>query len=182
MANPGTDKARLIQLDLRDMAELFNPLDPSPLLKKDLDREAEEFILSWAQEYPMADRLTLRIHLEEWPGPDSIDLIQQAVHNFFNYRWNLNRLEFHRLMAQGRVSLLVGLGALTVCIALSRVVLAHLPGAGFGVLREGLTIVGWVAMWRPIQIYLHDWWPIRRRGRILAKLSRMPVEVVHSKP
>jgi hypothetical protein len=45
-------------------------------------------------------------------------------------------------------------------------------------LRESLTIAGWVAMWRPMQIYLYDWWPLRRRGRIYMKLSHMPVEVI----
>jgi hypothetical protein len=43
--------------------------------------------------------------------------------------------------------------------------------------KEGLTIAGWVAMWRPIEIYLYEWWPLRRRGQILDKLSRMAVEV-----
>jgi hypothetical protein len=32
-------------------------------------------------------------------------------------------------------------------------------------------------MWRPMEIYLYDWWPLLRRQRILKKLSRMPVEV-----
>ena len=47
------------------------------------------------------------------------------------------------------------------------------------VLKESLTIAGWVAMWRPMQIYLYDWWPLVRRGRIFDKMSRMKVEVVH---
>lgn len=42
-------------------------------------------------------------------------------------------------------------------------------------LRESLTIAGWVAMWRPMQIYLYD--PCVAGG-IYAKLSHMPVEVV----
>jgi len=33
-------------------------------------------------------------------------------------------------------------------------------------------------MWRPMQIYLYDWWPVRQRGRVYAKLSQMPVEVI----
>jgi len=45
-------------------------------------------------------------------------------------------------------------------------------------LKEGFTIAGWVAMWRPMEVYLYDWWPIKRRGKIYLKLSRMPVEVV----
>jgi hypothetical protein len=40
-----------------------------------------------------------------------------------------------------------------------------------------MTIAGWVALWRPLEIYLYEWWPLRRRGQILDKLSRMAVEV-----
>ena len=51
-------------------------------------------------------------------------------------------------------------------------------GTWAGVLRESLTIAGWVAMWRPTQLYLYDWWPLRRKQRVYTKLSRMPVEVI----
>jgi hypothetical protein len=43
--------------------------------------------------------------------------------------------------------------------------------------RESLTIAGWVAMWRPMQIFLYDWWPLRHLGKIYEMLSRMPVEL-----
>jgi hypothetical protein len=45
------------------------------------------------------------------------------------------------------------------------------------VARESLTIAGWVAMWQPMEIFLYQWWPLRRRGRIFEKMSRMKVEV-----
>lgn len=51
------------------------------------------------------------------------------------------------------------------------------PGAFEGLARESLTIAGWVAMWRPMEIYLYDWWPLRRRGKLFEKLSRIQVEV-----
>ena len=38
-----------------------------------------------------------------------------------------------------------------------------------------MLIAGWVAMWRPLEIFLYDWWPIRRRIRVLGKLSAMPI-------
>lgn len=42
-----------IRLRLRDMSQLFNSMDPSPFIEKDLDDDAEEFIVSWAQEFPL---------------------------------------------------------------------------------------------------------------------------------
>ena len=102
----------------------------------------------------------------------------EAVHNFFAYRAKLNRLEFRRLMQQGRTSVVIGLVFLAGCLLVNRFLLAPVAGAWTGFLRESLTIAGWVAMWRPMQIFLHDWWPVRRRGRVYLKLSRMPVEVI----
>jgi hypothetical protein len=32
-------------------------------------------------------------------------------------------------------------------------------------------------MWRPREIFFYDWWPIRRRTRVLGKLAAMPVVV-----
>jgi hypothetical protein len=43
--------------------------------------------------------------------------------------------------------------------------------------QESLTIGGWVAMWRPMEIFLYEWWPIQRMGRLYQKMSRMHVEV-----
>ena len=31
------------------------------------------------------------------------------------------------------------------------------------VVEESLLIFGWVANWRPIEIFLYEWWPVVRR-------------------
>lgn len=43
--------------------------------------------------------------------------------------------------------------------------------------REGLIIVGWVAMWRPLEVFLYNWWPIRAEARLFERLSAMPVRI-----
>jgi len=44
--------------------------------------------------------------------------------------------------------------------------------------KESLVIAGWVALWRPLEIFLYDWWPIRAEARLLDRLSEMSVRVV----
>lgn len=173
----GRGHPHYIRLKLHDLAQLFNSMDPSPFLEKDLDEDAEEFIVSWAQEFPADEPVRLHIYLEHLPPEYPKDLIKEAVHNYFAHRAEITNLEFKRLLAQGRVSLAIGLVFLSMCLVLSKVVLGYQSGAWAVVTREGLTIVGWVAMWRPMQIYLYDWWPLRRREHIFEKLSHMPVEI-----
>ena len=169
---------RVIELRLRELKQLFNSMDPSPFRERDLDGDAEEFIESWAQEFPADAPLTLCVHLEEWPAQDPTELIREAVHNYFAYRARQDDLDFRRMMKQGRTSLLIGLVFLAGCLITIKTLAGSSSDTWAGVLRESLTIAGWVAMWRPMQIYLYDWWPVRRRLRIHTKLSLMPVEVV----
>ena len=150
-------------------------MDASPFHEKDLDHDAEEFIESWAFEFPIHDPIILVVHLAT--GTTSGDLVAQAVHHHFEYRARLNRLEFRRLMEEGRKCLVIGLVFLAVCLTISELVIGTRWGAVSGLFREGLTIAGWVAMWRPLEIYLYSWWPLRHRGKIFEKLSVMPVEV-----
>jgi hypothetical protein len=170
--------SRTIELEVRETKQLFNSMDPSPFRERDLDTDAEEFIESWAREFPADAALTLRVHLDQWPAEDPTSLIGDAVHNYFAYRARQDDIEFRRLMQQGRTSMMIGLVFLACCLLVIKTLAGSSTDTWAGVLRESLTIAGWVAMWRPMQIYLYDWWPVRRRGRIHKKLSLMPVEVV----
>ena len=38
--------------------------------------------------------------------------------------------------------------------------------------------MGWVAMWRPLEIFLYDWWPVRRLQVAYERLARMQTLVV----
>jgi hypothetical protein len=166
-----------IKISLNEIGQLFNSMDPSPFIEKDLDKDAEEFILGWAHEYAHHEPVSLVIHLKQVPEDAGLQpMVQQAVRNYFAYRAKLNRLEFGRLMKQGRLSLAIGLVFLAGCLAAGEL-LAGGAGRLAPLLREGFLIMGWVAMWRPLEIYLYDWWPLRRRGRTLEKLSRIDVEV-----
>ena len=60
---PGAPAARRIEVNVRDLDQLFNTMDPSPFHEKDLDHDAEEFIVGWAQELPLRDPVELRVYV-----------------------------------------------------------------------------------------------------------------------
>jgi hypothetical protein len=180
MMSEQEQKSKRIELKLRDLGQLFNTMDPSPFLEKDLDQDAEEFIESWAQDFPVRERVKLVVHLEEWPAEqDPQVLVERAIHNFFSYKARVNQREFRRLMLDGWWSLLIGVAFLMLCLVAGDSIGETKRGSYLSLLRESLLIGGWVAMWRPLEIYFYLWWPLFRKGRIREKLSRMPVEVVH---
>ncbi len=170
----------IIRLRLRDLAQLFNLMDPSPFPDRDLDANAEEFIVSWARELPPTNTLRLVIHLSTPPADDRAAAVQTAVQNYFSDRAENKRREFRQLMRRGRRSLGVGLAFLAVCLAIGNLIETHGTSTWAGILNESFIIVGWVAMWRPLEIYLYDWWPLRAEWRLLQKLSRVKVELAPS--
>lgn len=183
----------LIEVKLTELNQLFNSMDPSPFHERDLDRNAEEFIISWAQEHPKQHDLKLLVHLAKRPADDTDaqKLVADSVAHYFEYRANMALREFKHLMREGRAALLVGLAFLAICQTLMMVFLSPLEwdeiswSMGLTWLspelrtffREGLTIIGWVAMWRPLEIYLYRWWPILTLRKLFQRLSRMPVEI-----
>src|SRR6185437_10695799 len=75
-------------------------------------------------------------------------------------------------------SLLIGLVALAAAIALGDFLAALMKGSRIGeIARESLTIGGWVSMWRPLEVFLYDWWPIRAEARLFDRLSSMSVSI-----
>jgi hypothetical protein len=165
-----------IEINLGKLTQLFNSLDPSPFHDRDLDHDAEEYILGWAEEVGLPRPLKLVIHLPqtEIAGVDQ-PVLEQAIHNYFEYQQHQCQRRLRLLFRDGRISLAIGVAFLFVCIVIRQ--LAYSFGSVSEIVAEGMLIVGWVAMWRPLEIFLYDWWPIRRRGLVLGKLAAMPVMV-----
>jgi hypothetical protein len=122
--------------------------------------------------------LKLLVHLSKRPADiaDAQQLVTDSVAHYFEYRANMTMHELKRLMREGRASLIIGLLFLGIC-QITATLLTPPAGSWQTVAREGLTIIGWVAMWKPLDIYLYRWWPPLSRRRLYQRLSRMPVEV-----
>src|SRR6185369_12092965 len=115
-----------IELKLREVGQLFNTMDPSPFHEKDLDHDAEEFIVSWTREFPLDEQVVLVIYLSEIPAEiDSEPMIEQAIQNYFAYRARLTQKDFRQLMRDGRHSLLIGGLFLAGCLIASQALLGQ---------------------------------------------------------
>ncbi|MEO6002657.1 MAG: hypothetical protein ABIZ04_18100 [Opitutus sp.] len=169
-----------ISLKLRELNQLFNSMDASPFLDRDLDDDAEEFIVSSARELHGSNSFELVVHLGTTPESQRAAETESAVQHYFAARAELKHREFRRLLRRGHTVLLVGLLFLVSCLLLSEVATKFIHNQAGPILHEGLMIVGWVAMWRPLEIYLYDWWPLREEWLGLRRLARMRVKLVHA--
>jgi len=75
---------------------------------------------------------------------------------FFTQRAQIYWQRLRELFRVGRTSLVIGLFALAAAIALGDFLANLMKGSRIGeILRESLTIGGWVSMWRPLEVFLY---------------------------
>jgi hypothetical protein len=175
----GPTAREIIEIRVVELRQLFNSIDPSPFHERDLDPSAEEFIVEWAKELPGDANPALVVHLERAASEaDEARVLQESIHDFFARRSTASRRTLRELFRRGRMTLLIAVVFLTVAIGIVERLAGYLPESRLAlVLREGTIIVGWVAMWRPVEIFLYDWWPIRAEARLFQRLSTMPVRI-----
>lgn len=165
----------LVELKLRDQAQLFNSLDPSPFRERDIDPDAAEYIVDAVRELHGHRQVKLVVYL---PGPHEENLqenLQESIRNYFHYREMIARFKVRQTLRLGRSSIMVGLLFLALC----NLIRLWMPvnGISMNTVREGLLIIGWVAMWKPLEILLYEWWPLLADAGLFNRISRMPVEV-----
>jgi hypothetical protein len=168
----------LIEVRVSELKQLFNAIDPSPFRERDLDPNAEEFIVDWATEASPSATLALAVHLDRSAGlPNEPVELREAIHEFFHQRAELSRRRLRELFRRGRTSLVIGVCALGLSLAAGNLV-GHFYSSHISeILNEGLLIGGWVAMWKPMEIFLYDWWPIQADAALADRLSVMPVQI-----
>jgi len=166
-----------IELRITSLEQLFNSLDPFPFLERDLDKSAEEFIVGWARELPSSGTIRIVIHL---PSPQMEQArksdIEDALHRYFAYRAEMIGRDLSELFRIGRRSLAIGLAVLLFCIGLREFSLSSFGRDGiFAFVNEGLIILGWVANWKPLEVFLYDWWPVASHRNLYRRLARAEV-------
>jgi hypothetical protein len=172
-------KRATIEVRLREVNQLFNSFDPSPFPERDLDDEAEEFIVGWAREVGGRRPFRIVVHLPEAEATKPHEHgLAAIIGHYFDYRAGMIERDLRDLLRVGRTSLAIGVGVLAACMALAQAIHALFPESPIGrVLTEGLTIFGWVANWRPAEIFFYDVWAMRRRLGLYRRLAAAEVEV-----
>lgn len=168
----------LIEVHLTELRLLYNPIDPSPPREKDLESKVDEFIVDWARSARRDARFALQIYVDHGGPTEDATTVGDAVREFFRQRSLSSARRLSQLFRVGRTSLVIGVAFLAAAVILAELVARAYAGRPVGTLiRETMVIGGWVAMWRPLEIFLYDWWPILAERKLYDRLSVMPVRI-----
>lgn len=168
-----------IELRVDDFARLFHTLDPFPFHERDLDSKVDDYIVGWARELPTEQPPKIIVYC-----PNVVNQfhagkeLTESFRRYFAYRAGRFGLEINELFRFGRRSLSVGIPILVTCLLLAHISAGYFFAGPFEKLvEESFLILGWVANWRPLEIFLYDWWPLARRRDLYRRLAAATVEV-----
>ena len=164
-----------IEIRIHSLAELFNAMDPSPLHARALTSSAEHYLISCAGTRRANASLQLLVHCPASLRAHGAE-ISDGIHEHFRRTHALGQREFKRRLRLAAGALAGGVIILALSVGL-RGVLGDATGRGLGAgFSEGLLILGWVAMWRPIEILLYEHWDSHLDHAVLDRLAGIPVD------
>jgi hypothetical protein len=169
----------LIQMKLSSVLQLFNSFDPAPFHEKELDNNAENYIVDAVKDFPPKTRFKIVIYLPEVIiGTKEALRIPEAIRSHFEYNSLMQKRKFRERFIYGEFALIVGLSFLAIATIASLAIDAYsssLPVAHL--IANALEVTGWVAMWEPVTVFLFQLWPIVKQRKIYEKISRMEIDI-----
>jgi hypothetical protein len=116
--------------------------------------------------------------ISEEPEPHlAPDVIVEAVRGHFVYEGAQVERRLREHVRRGQMILGIGLTVLVVCLTLAQLTVSLPVRHLREILREGLVITGWVAMWRPLEVLLYDWWPLIDERRQVRRILSAPISI-----
>jgi hypothetical protein len=173
-----TDKVETVAVELRldRIPRLYNSLDPAPFNEKELETGADDYIVGSAEDAGKRPiRLVVMLPDEELARPEA-EQVPVSIRHHFELRRDSERRRLRGMWWRGRVAFMIGVTFLAVCLVARNLLLGSSSTAAH-IVAEGLLIIGWVAMWGPLDILLYGWWPIWSRYKLFDRLSRLDVEM-----
>lgn len=163
-----------IDVRVTSVEQLFDNRDPAPFRERDLDPDLVEYLLAAADD--LAAQRSFRIVF--WLArPCQPGEIEAAFHAHFEYELERLVRKRRRQRRSGQVALLLGTGIIIALMSLAQLVATVIAGPIGVALHEGLVISSWVVLWRPVEILIYDWIPVRRERRGLHRLLAAPIDV-----
>jgi hypothetical protein len=100
------------------------------------------------------------------------------VHEYFAHAAGAERRRLARLLRVGRISIVIGIAFVGAAIVVGDWLGQAIESKRYArLVQDSLVIGAWVALWRPLEIFLYDWWPIRAEARMYDRLATMDVRV-----
>lgn len=171
---------QVLKIHVDSVDEIVDSKDPAPFKGQILDDDFLDYVESLSDETSYATALKIEVHIKHPPiQPREAASISQALSEHFDYKIERKKGEIRKQFRTSRLLLLYGLSILLTCLVLAHFLRQIEPSIIRTTLTEGLTIFGWVSLWRPLDLLLFDWYPMYDRIRYFRKIAQAEVVLVY---
>jgi hypothetical protein len=186
-SNQNTDRYKhendnlIVEVAVKNTRQIFNERDPAPFRERDLDQQFVIYLVSAIEEFPLRIKMKIRILTSEITDlqSDNIHIIREAISAYFQYESNLAKSKLRKSHRTARYFSVIGLVTLIISLSLAQFVDSlNIDISVKSIISVSLIIIGWVAMWHPIEAMLYDWWPIREQRQYFDKIALLDVDIV----
>ena len=171
---------KTIEIKISKIDQLFNSMDPSPFLEKDLDDDALDYIVDAVSEHHINTPQKIIIHL---PKKEQKRInegeIRESIKHFFRYKKSRAEKGIKAKIREGQINFGIAIIFLVVMITFNELVLQNSKSVTIKIISESIFIISWVIMWKPISDMVYEWWPLQREKRRFHKISEMDIEFMY---
>ena len=172
---PPAARVATVSIRVRDLAQMFNSLDPSPFWDRDLDSKAADFIEEEFNDKRSAGEWHLHVHASE--GAALAADLQPAIEHHYERMATSARHRMREHLWFGQLALVGGIAIFLASMTVRSLLSGLLAGGTPRMLDEGLIILAWLALWRPAEALVYGWIPDWRSSRTYERLAAIRVFV-----
>ena len=155
------DNAIIIDVTTERVEDLYNDFDRNaPYVRKDLDDELSEYLVSAVSEIGKAD-FVIRFRFNQPADAEVISRLTDSIRSYFNYKKDLQNGKLGKMLRTSAIFLVAGLVILGLSIALNEKI-AGTDAVVLDVFAQGLTVAAWVSLWEALANFLINWTPYVR--------------------
>ena len=171
-----------ISLVLRHSNQLFENDLPLPAEHVALSQPVLDFLEDSIEANRDCSVFDLKIYMpqKDWASfePRLVDNIAATFDRYFNRHIQKQRHRLSDHFRQARKMFVLGFAFMMLCMLVRTFWVPEDSSTLMSSIREGLLVIGWVAMWKPVEELIFNWWPIKDELRLWESFRRLRASII----
>jgi hypothetical protein len=175
MNKPSSKKINIfLSLDQDIFKGYFNPQDPTPIYKRQLSHEFEQYIMTCIRSAKRDSEFNYKISYTNETDRQFAEPLTYAIRRHFSETKTITSAAFEKFKRRTYVLLFVSLSVVMVCQGFLPLLLKNEDSLRSGLLNS-LDVLCWVILWKPIERLIFYWNPFLKDISIMNRLQTAEV-------
>lgn len=166
-----------LTVDLQTMSSYFNPHDPAPLYKRQINHRLEEYIMASVTTAKRYSNIYYKLKCTSGIDRQYAEPLMYAIKRHFNNRKLLREEEFNKFKKRNYIVLAATIGIVVMLQGLLPLIMSDELRMHTGV-ENCVDVFSWVLLWKPINELVYYWNPHLKDILLLQKLATAEVILI----